>query len=417
MMKAIARGIRDFWIAAGVALVLFISIEAAYRAQSQFRHTLATRAARRAPHPPDNPFDSTAWWTDYWDELIRVKAGLIWEPYLYVRNPVFPGKYITVDSLGHRVTPVPPSNAVRPLRVFFFGGSTMFGWFQRNEHTIPVEAARRLQAAIGEQARVLPTNFAVPGRVFTQEVLELMLQLRRGERPDIVVFYDGVNEIVTAVENGQAGLTMNEANRVDDFRRGRELAEDADPGLANDRKWAVRVLEIAADRIQFVRSIGRHMHPSSSPQLISTDSAARGVLSTYAGTAAIVEALAKQYGFQPIYVWQPALLTMTKPLTARETYLVRTALTRRDIVQIRDLHVMMPPLITAAMTSLAGPRFIDETHIFKDDSLDVYEDMIGHTYERATPAIVDSIMPALTAAARRKLRLSGGESLAGATIH
>lgn len=417
MMKTIARALRDFWIAAGVALILFVSIEVAYRAQSQFKQSIANRAARKAPPPPDNPFDSTVWWRDYWDELIRVKAALVWEPYLYVKNPAFPGKYITVDSLGHRITPVPPSNAVRPLRVFFFGGSTMFGWFQRNEHTIPVEVARRLQAALGEQARVEPTNFAVPGRVFTQEVVELMLQLRRGERPDIVVFYDGINEVVTAVENGQAGLTMNEANRVDDFRRGRELSEDADPGLANDRKWAARVLRIAADRVQFVRSIARRMHPSSSAQLISTDSAARGILSTYVGNVGIVEALAKQYGFQPIYVWQPALLTMRKPFTARETYLRNTALTRSDIVQIRDLHVMMPPLIAGAMRPIAGPRFIDETDIFKDDSLDVYEDMIGHTYERATPAIVDPIMPALTTAARLKLRLSGGDSLAGATIH
>ncbi|HUQ47810.1 MAG TPA: SGNH/GDSL hydrolase family protein [Gemmatimonadaceae bacterium] len=414
--KTIARALRDFWIAAGIALVFFVVVEVAYRAQSEIRHRVRVRSARNLPRGPTNPFESTTWWKDYWVDHGRVVSTLDWEPYLYVRNPTFSGKVISVDSLGHRVTPVPPSAAVKRVRIFFFGGSTTFGWFQRNEHTIPAETSRRLQDALGGQAGVDPTNFGVPGRVFAQEVFELILQLRKGERPDVVVFFDGINEVVAAVDNGQTGVTLNEINRAEDFRRGRELFEAADPGLANDRKWAGRVLRIAADRVQFVRSIARHMHPSAAPvSLISTDSAARGIVSTYSGTVGIVEALSRQYGFQPIYVWQPVFLTMKKPLTVRETYLLH-ALSRWDLPQIRDLHVMLPPLISAAVRPIAGSRFIDETSIFMNDSLDVYEDAIGHTYERAIPGIVDSIMPAVTAAARRALGLPA-DSLAGAKIH
>lgn len=193
------------------------------RAQSQIRHTLAVRAARNSPPPPHNPFDDTSWWQDYWTDHIA-QAHLVWEPYLYVRNPTYRGKTITIDSAGHRITPIAASPAPKAIKVFFLGGST--------------------------------------GRVITQEVIELMLQLRAGVRPDIVVFYDGINEVVAAVQNARPGVPQNEETRRDDFIGGREIVAGKNPGLANDRKWAARILAILADRIQFVRSIARHTKPA-----------------------------------------------------------------------------------------------------------------------------------------------------------
>lgn len=397
-----ARGLRDFWMIIGIALALFIAIEIAYRAQSNFRHALAVRAARTNPPPPHNPFDDTDWWQEYWVDHIH-EAHLEWEPYLYVRNPTFTGKIITIDSLGHRITPVPPSAAPQTLKIFFLGGSTTFGWFQRNDHTIPAVASARLQDSLAGRARVEATNFGVPGRVFTQEVVELILQLRAGARPDIVVFYDGINEVWAVVQDAAAGLPQNEETRADDFRRGREIVADNDPGLRNDRKWAARILQILADRTQFVHSIAKHTKRVQSKAVISTDSATRGIVSSYAGTAKIVEALAKEYGFQPIYVWQPALLTMRKPLSNREAYIVTADIGRPEIARIRDIHEVVPRMISDAMNLVAGNRFVDATDLFNADSTDVYEDVFGHTYERAVPIIVDKFLPQLVSAARRKL--------------
>src|SRR5262245_48002446 len=187
----LGRGVRDGWLIVGVALLLTIVAEAAFRSLRVIRHVVV--AVTTAGTEPPSPFDATDWAADYWighekEEAVR------WTPYVNIRNPTFKAPYAEVDTVGHRVTPVPPSTATRPFHVFFLGGSTTFGWFQRAEHTLPAEAASRIQAFLGEAARLEVTNFGAPGHTFTQEVFELILQLRSGARPDIVVFYDGIND-------------------------------------------------------------------------------------------------------------------------------------------------------------------------------------------------------------------------------
>lgn len=398
----LARGLRDAWLIIGVTIALLLFIELTFRAQRLVRRYNADRTASSSPSlAPPNPFEATKWWKDYWVDHQR-EERVVWEPYVYIRNPTFNGKIISVDSLGHRVTPMPATTATRPIRVFFFGGSTTFGWYQRNQNTIPAEASRRLQATLGADVRVEPTNFGVPGRVFTQEMFELILQLRGGARPDVVVFYDGINDVLATIQNSRAGLPQNEWNRVDDFVRGREFVQASAPGMANDEKWAKTILGLAARRSEFARLINEHASPGPSTSLISTDSAVRGIVNAYAANVPIVEALAKKYGFHVIYVWQPALLSGNKPLSKREKWLL-DADTRMTITVLRKVHAELPRLIGDAVRPIVGSRFIDATSVFSDDSSDVYVDLFGHTYESANPRIVDSLMPQLSAAARSAL--------------
>ena len=44
-----------------------------------------------------------------------------------------------------------------------------------------------------------------------------MRELQAGYRPDIVIFYDGVNDTTSAFLEGEAGLTTNEVNRRREF--------------------------------------------------------------------------------------------------------------------------------------------------------------------------------------------------------
>lgn len=394
---------RDVWLITGVTLALLLLIELAFRAQQSIRGMTAARSESRRQDIPPDPFLATSWARGYLADHAR-EEDVIWEPYVYVRNPTFQGKFISVDSSGHRVTPVPTATAAIPLRVFFFGGSTMFGWYQRNENTIPAEASRQLQAAIGSNARVEPTNFGVPGRTFTQEIVELILQLRAGARPNIVVFYDGINDVMATVQDGKAGIPQNESNRVEDFARGRKLGNQLPSGFLHDVATAKRVAMRLVELSGFVQSVKAHASARApSPFLISTDSASRSILHMYASSAQIVETLARSYGFEVVYVWQPALMSTTKPLTRREKWLAGKADGDRAIARIRDVHKEVPRLIGDTLSVLLGPRFVDETNLFSDDSLEVYVDLFGHTYERANPRIVTAFMPQLAAAARRAL--------------
>jgi hypothetical protein len=356
------------------------------------KHTVANWAAPAVETEPPSPFDSTVWAAEYRRDHLQEEA-VRWSPYVYVRNPTFQGRHISVDSLGHRVTPLPSSKGARTVRVFFMGGSTIFGWYQRAAHTIPAEAARRLQLLLGDSARVEVTNFGVPGHTFTQEILELLLQLRAGARPDVVVFYDGINDVMATVQNGRAGIPQNERNREEDFIRGRQLASEDLPGIASDFRAARRLLFSALLRLHVGQRIVATKRPVEPPP-VPADSLARSIVRMYTETARVVEALAASYGFRPVYVWQPALLSTSKRLTPRETWLRRPQM-------IGDVHIAVPKLIGSAMTPIAGGRFIDATGLFRDDSLDVFVDVFGHTYERANPRIVDTLMSDLAAAVAR----------------
>ena len=378
----------------GVTVLLILGLEAAYRLQASARRgakSVMAAAPDTLPAPPFLFLDAP-WANDYFADHSR-EEEVLWRPYVYVKNPTFSGTHMAVDSLGHRVTPHAPSSSNNILQVFFLGGSTTFGWYQRAEHTIPAEAARRLQELVGDSARVVVTNFGVPGQTFTQEIIELMLQLREGKRPDIVVFYDGINDVMAAIQNNQSGLPQNEANRSADFQRGRERAEAVRPGFRGAMLTAKRMGKDVLSRLQVAQRIVAVKTP---PPFVRQpiDSLAASSVKFYVANVELVEALAARYGFQPIYVWQPALLSSNKPMTVREKWLRRSQ-------PIGDLHLAVPPLLDPAMAELHIDHFIDATTLFDRDSLEVYTDVYGHTYERANPRIVDTLMPMLTSAIAR----------------
>jgi hypothetical protein len=389
------RIVRDAWQVAGIILALVLLLETGYRVQGAVRRALSSD---KGPAWIPDPLAPPAWRSDYDAELGRTEL-LAWSPYVYFRNPPTRGRYITIDSLGRRVTIPPVSTGGRVIRVFFFGGSTMLGWFQRDGRTIPDEAVRRLQQVAGPGVRIQATNFGVPGRVFSQEIIELMLQLRSGNRPDAVVFYDGINDVIATVENGAAGIPENESNRAEDFARGRLFVADSGHGLQHDFRYVGRVLVPVLQRLELVQRL-EAFRSRTAPPLISADSAARSETRVYAENVRIVEALARSYGFQPLYVWEPDLQSTHKPLTAHEAWLLRSM---SDPLRARrgEVHVVIPALLDSAMAGIAPGRFIDATDLFRGDSTEIFEGKASHNTEAAVPQIVDAFLPQLAAALSR----------------
>jgi lysophospholipase L1-like esterase len=228
------------------------------------------------------------------------------------RKPSFDGRYVSLDSNGYRVTPQPTTPAVPAARVLFLGGSTMWGDFQRDSGTIAAVTARRLQTLAGPGQRIEVTNLGESGYVSTQEVIKLLLELRAGRRPDVVVFFDGINDVASTVQAGAPGLPQNESKRVAEFEMGRTIDPLTQPRGLKKELRALALLTKHALRqtamVQWAREIGSGVNPAA----ISADSAARGTAHTYVENVRLVEALAAQYGFTPVYVWQPNLHTTNK---------------------------------------------------------------------------------------------------------
>lgn len=130
-------------------------------------------------------------------------SRFLYDPVLGFRLPDVSGRYFNVVG-GFRASRSPPDPT---LTVWFFGGSTMFGIGQRDDHTIPSSISR---FAEDDGLAVLPLNFGVPAYVTRQETILFQHLLTRRPAPDLVVFYDGLNDLGLQFQRaGQGDLDLD----------------------------------------------------------------------------------------------------------------------------------------------------------------------------------------------------------------
>ena len=102
--------------------------------------------------------------------------------YGWRRRP-FEGETITVGHSGLRST----FGGGNGARIAFFGGSTIWGTGARDNETIP--------SLVAEKLGVSAVNFGESGWRAHQSLNQLMQAYILGETFNVVVFYDGVNEV------------------------------------------------------------------------------------------------------------------------------------------------------------------------------------------------------------------------------
>jgi hypothetical protein len=271
------------------------------------------RAARR--------FKRTAWWTDYISQAKQHRVR--WIPYSYWISAPLKEKYINIDPNGLRHTwhngMTNAASTENLFRIFMFGGSTMYGHGATDDYTIPSVLVKDLaQRGI---SGVEITNFGQPGYVSTQEIILLFAQLRRRNIPDLVIFYDGYNDTYSAFQNGQPGVTENEANRAREFN----LTNTNLPEARRQLYWFtaktfVGHLPIVGMMVIGLRNIMPGMplkdltaepggiwsweHLGSPPQGL-----ARSTAQTYLDNMHFVAEVGRRMGFSSLFYWQPTLYT------------------------------------------------------------------------------------------------------------
>lgn len=384
-MAIVFGALRDAWLIVGLTMGLLLGMEALYRLQGYVRNGDASSAAIAADDER-----SADWWPAYLQQHKRAFEAQQWEPYVYHRTAEFNGDHINVDAYGLRRTVqqhLPDSSP----EVFMMGGSTMGGSFQRDEGTIPSMLARRFEQCQGSRPRFL--NLGQSGRVFTQEVVDLLIRLRDGASPRVVVFYDGINDVMAAVQSGRPGWPQNETNRARDFEIGR-AAFRWEHNLRSEARAFGYLALIGLTRLQLLQRIRPFTVSATLPQPPETsDSPHVALMSSYVATARLVQALSQEYGFVPIFVWQPTIHSTGKPLTRRESDLLRaldeSSSGRRLISLHRDVAAGADEWIGGKL----GASFVNLSRVFDSHSGSVYVDDIGHTYESANEVLVEALVP------------------------
>jgi lysophospholipase L1-like esterase len=186
-----------------------------------------------------------------------------------------------------------------------FGGSTLWGTGARDAFTIPSVVATELHKR-GLTSEV--TNFGETGYVTTQETVMLLLLLQKGAFPDIVVFYDGVNDTFSAMQQGVPGLPQNEFNRALEFNLSQ--SDKSRQRIFMDLRDFAQGLSTTRLITWMLAQLGPSEEQDSASPALDRQSLRRlsgGVLDVYTGNMSLVKALGAHYGFQSVFYWQPTI--------------------------------------------------------------------------------------------------------------
>lgn len=124
----------------------------------------------------------------------------------YYETPVvwrakkFKGKTINISGkYNSRLTSSNLENSnLLKQNAFFFGGSVMWGFGSNDENTIPSIFEKRSQ--------MKSFNFGESAWNSNQSLFYLIKLLKEGHKPDLVIFYNGVNDMIKCEYNAEQNL-------------------------------------------------------------------------------------------------------------------------------------------------------------------------------------------------------------------
>lgn len=125
---------------------------------------------------------------------------MVFNPWTTFMLAPFEGKYLNVVSdpvLNHRLNGIASANEGKDrerLVVWGFGGSTLYGFGVPDDQTIPSHLQRILAEKYPAKL-VEVVNFGQPYWFSSVEVAAYVALLRSGRKPDMVFFFDGLNDI------------------------------------------------------------------------------------------------------------------------------------------------------------------------------------------------------------------------------
>jgi len=334
-LRAVLRTLQTGWSIVGVSLVLLLGIELAASLLGRRLMINAGRKEIRRYAKLAGAADS-AWPEETLKATFARKMR--WSPYVYWRSEPYSSTNVNVDQNGLRRTVqarVTGGQSSHEIRIFAMGGSTMWGSGARDSWTIP-SILSRLLAEQGMRARI--TNYGQDGYVSTQEVIALLLELQRRNIPDLVIFYDGVNDVNAMFQNAKAGVTLNEIARRTEFRAQSDatlftslpsaLMHSAIARLFAPDPLALAQRERSPDawdrytqelrqrgdfRAEYERrkaDQGGSLTPAQKQLLVEqmvARWAAREAVRAYDANVAAVDALSREFGFDVLFYWQPVI--------------------------------------------------------------------------------------------------------------
>ena len=290
-------------------LILFACLELAATFVNRIWKEPDPDGDENSPRAHTSYYASQPWAKQYWKEF-TLSRPLLYREYVIWRRAPFEGNFININGDGIRLTPGAVCSA-NSYKVFTFGGSTMWGTGSPDWGTIPAYLQADLTAL--RHGPVCVMNFGESAFVSTQGVIELIRQLQSGNVPDLVIFYDGVNDVYAAYQSGRS--THQNFDQI-----AAKLKKGESP--LSFVAW----IESSNSFHLFKRLVAKlRQKPRKSADLVTyktmgidTATLSDSVVERYISNYEIVDALAQKYRFKFLFFWQPVISIGDKPLTSEE---------------------------------------------------------------------------------------------------
>jgi lysophospholipase L1-like esterase len=379
---------QHLWTALGIALLFLLMVELILD-----RLLLAVPPVSIDTYRQGFVGESDAWLNSFGREMAQTVAtfettGVRWQPFSYSRGQTFKGQFVNVDERGLRPTWRPtaaPSDPV-DVRIFAFGGSAMWGVGNRDDKTIPALVGREL---LDRGIRAEVVNFGQLGHVNTQEMITLTTELQRRNLPDLVIFFDGFNDICSSYMNKRPGVSLHEEERRREFKMLRRSPSE--------------LFALGVGNLKLARLLAAEQNPgpvamADGPGWHTVDELARDTLELYHRNVRVVRALGREFGFQTLFCWQPLAYTK-RQLTDFEQQQVTGRGTQRSLclaVYQQAARAYSP----SGSTSLGepwGPAACFLADVFDNppwDKQTAFYDRC-HLTEQANAAIAERLLPAI----------------------
>ncbi|MFH1441757.1 MAG: hypothetical protein ABIH18_06965 [Candidatus Omnitrophota bacterium] len=309
-------------------------------------------------------YKDSPWAKQYFMEFDQLKKN--YYPFYEWRRQGYAGKFINISDEGIRKT-WNPKDTKKLNKVFIFGGSTVWGTGVRDNFTI----ASLLSKNINKNTESYSvTNFGEAGYVLTQEIILLITQLKKGNIPDYVIFYDGVNDVLAALQNREAGLIYN-YNRW-------KMKLGLEPRIFN--KLSEEALLTNSKFIYLFSYLNNVFKKNNMYDETALENLAYQIIKDYKKNMDLIERLSQAYGFKYSFFWQPVLF-MVNPKTNEEI----TALAFKN----KELERIYFYTYTLA-DRLNRPKFHNLSHLFDNKSGTYFIDYC-HVGEKQNQIIADGI--------------------------
>ena len=226
-----------------------------------------------------------------------------YEPFTQFKERPFQGRFVNVSENGFRLSkdqgPWPPDP--ENYNVFLFGGSTAFGYGVPDDQTVASYLQDDLRRAVSRTVCVY--NFGRSSYVLEQERVLLEELILAGTVPDLALFLDGLNEFAFPAGPAETQrLKAVFAAGTDKTHRWGWIESLPMTRLAHYSRRAV--VSAASNRR---RTDPRNTTPTAAfddgkyhdPEIIA------GVIKRYFANKTFIEAIAREYKTNAVFVWQP----------------------------------------------------------------------------------------------------------------